>query len=261
MGEPVFLLGSGAEVGAVLGQWQQSVLRERIGRVLRRAEEIEAIALLQQRAERFSDCLRDVAPHWLEEAHALAKAAGVEAWQLLAINCLPGNYWPGDGALCPPAPLSGAATAGAGDSDELVNAYDAQGIDPGMGGGDCTTFFGIGSACLGGETLFHKNREQWDEVQCLYIKQVDGFNRFVGGGDIGNLGTAHLHTEDYWVGANNTGSPLPPEEFEDCSLTDAHTLRYLAERCASLDEIIPAMEDLIARRRLGGGSRNAASSF
>lgn len=252
MGEPIFLLGEASEVGAVQGQWQQAVLRERIGRVLQRADEIKTLGILRERAEKFSNCLLDIAPHWLEEASVQARVAGVEAWQLLAINCLPGNFWPGDGALIPPAPLSSAGT-----SDTLVNAYEAQGIDPGMGGGDCTTFFGIGDACLGGETLFHKNREHWDEVQCLYIKQINGFNRFVGGGDIGNLGTAHLHTEDFWVGANNTGSSVPPEEYEDCVLTDSHTLRYLAERCASLDEIVPAMEQLIARNYLGGGSSNA----
>jgi hypothetical protein len=252
MGEAVYLVGQAAEVGAVQGRLQKAVLSERIERVLRRADETDMIATLRERAGRFGECLGDIAPHWLEEAHALAGAAGVEAWQLLAINCLPGTFWPGDGLLSPPAPLTTVSIG-----DAMVNAYDAQGIDPGMGGGDCTTFFGIGDACLGGETLFHKNREHWDEVQCLYIKQIDGFNRFVGAGDVGNLGTAHLHTDDDWVGANNTGSPLPPEEFQDCSLTDAHTLRYLAERCASLDEIVPAMEELIGRQRLGGGSRNA----
>src|SRR5687767_8608375 len=128
MGEAIFLLGSAPEVGTVQGKWQQTVLNERIRRVLVRAEEIEATEILRERAERFADTLRDIAPHWLEEAGAMAAAAGTEAWQILAINCLPGNFWPGDGALSPPAPLSSAGTG-----DNLVNAYEAQGIDPGMG--------------------------------------------------------------------------------------------------------------------------------
>ncbi|MBV9866569.1 MAG: hypothetical protein JO316_14540 [Abitibacteriaceae bacterium] len=247
MGQPVFLIGQSDEVGALQGELQRAVLTNRIERLLHRAQESQATDLLAARAQRFTELLDDAAPHWLQEAQAIAAAAGLEPWHLLALNCLPGDFW---GERYSSAPL-GEGQSG----DELVNAYEAQGYEP-LLGGDCTTFFGLGEATISGETLFHKNREERDEIQCIYIKQIEGFNRFVGAGDIGNLGTAHLHTEDYWVGANNTGSPVPPTEFEDCALSDSHVLRYLAEHCASLDEIVPALEDLVARRLLGGGGAN-----
>ena len=60
MGEAIFLLGSASEVGAVQGQWQQSVLRERVGRVLVRADETKTTQILRERSERFADTLRDV---------------------------------------------------------------------------------------------------------------------------------------------------------------------------------------------------------
>lgn len=247
MGQPVFLIGEAAEVGAEQGALQRAVLANRVERVLRRAHEAGTLPGLAARAQRLADVLAQATPHWLQEAEALASAAGIEAWHLWAFNCLPGDFW---GDHYQPAPLDDGRL-----SEEVVNAYEAQGYEPLMGG-DCTSFFALGEASISGETLFHKNRESADEVQCLYIKQIAGFNRFVGGADIGNLGTAHLHTEDYWVGANNTGSPVPPSEYEDCALNDCHVLRYLAERCASLDEIIPTLEDLIARQWLGGGGTN-----
>jgi hypothetical protein len=36
---------------------------------------------------------KNAAPHWLEEARAQAQAAAAEAWQLLALNCLPPDFW------------------------------------------------------------------------------------------------------------------------------------------------------------------------
>jgi hypothetical protein len=256
MGEPVFLVGDAREVGIAQGKLQQQFLQERMARVLRRAEASATLPLLQQRSGRFGEVLSSSCPQWLEEAQGISSGAGIELWQLLALNALPENFW---GQEYSPAPLieKNIAHAKAETNEELVNAYEAQGVDLAAGGGDCTTFFALPENTIAGETLFHKNREEKDEVQCIYIKQLENLQRFVGGGEVGNLGSAHLHTENFWVGANNTGSKVLPAEYCDCALSDAHVLRYLGERCASLDDIVPAMEDLIAKNHLGGGAPNA----
>jgi hypothetical protein len=257
MGDPVFLVGPARAVGIAQGTLQRAFLSERIGRMVRRAEGANTMSLLQTRAQRFGEVLAVSCPQWLEEGDGLASGAGIELWQLLALNCLPKGFW-GRGEYSP-APLveKDIARAKAETDEDLVNAYDAQGIDLIAGGGDCTTFFALPESTLTGETLFHKNRDEKDEVQCLYIKQLEKLQRFVGGGDVGNLGTAHLHTENFWCGANNTGSPVASDEYSDCALTDAHVLRYLAEHCANLDEIVPALEDLVAKSHLGGGAFEA----
>lgn len=244
MGESVFLIGEAAEVGAVQGKWQRAVLLERIERTFAHAEATGKSAQLQERATRFENTLAGAAPHWIEEATALAQTAGCEPWQVLAINCLPSDFW---GTQYRPAPLTDLPQG-----RDVLSAYEAQGYEP-MMGGDCTTFIALGEATVSGETMFHKNRDERDEIQCIYIKHLTGTHRFIGGGDIGNLGTAHLHTEDYWVGGNNTGSAIASEEFVDCALSDAHALRWLAERCASLDDIVPQMQILIDNGWLGGG--------
>ncbi|HEX8833430.1 MAG TPA: carcinine hydrolase/isopenicillin-N N-acyltransferase family protein, partial [Abditibacteriaceae bacterium] len=251
MGEPVFVYGSAAEVGAVQGRWQRAVLQERVERTLQRAQHASLTDILRKRAERFGLLLSEAAPHWLGEAHSIAAEAGIEAWHLLAINTLPPVFW---GESYQPAPLSDARL-----TQELIDVYETQGIDPGLGEGECTAFFALGSASISGETVFHKNRDELDEVQCLYIKHIDGYFRFVGGGDIGNLGAAHVHSENFWVGANNTGSAILPNEYQDGALNDAHVLRYLAEKCPTLDALVPAVEELIEKSWLGGGAHECGS--
>jgi hypothetical protein len=256
MGEAVFLVGDPREVGALQGRLQRTFLHERIARILQRAEQTNAALTLQARAGRFATVLQTTCPHWLEEAAGIASDAGLEAWHILALNCLPRDFWAGKYSPAPLVPKDIARAKRETDED-LVNPYDAQGVDLAAGGGDCTTFFALPESTLPGETLFHKNREEKDEVQWIGIKHLQNTQRYIAGGDVGNLGIAHCHTENFWAGANNTGSSVPPQEYSDYVLSDAHTLRYLAERCTTLDEIVPALEELIAREQLGGGAPDA----
>ncbi len=260
MGNPVFLIGDSREVGQLQGELQSAFLRERVQRVVARAETSQTVPLLKTRAEKFAGVLRATCPHWLEEADAMAQSAQVEAWQILAMNCLPENFWGENSQFYAPAPLVEKDIAQAKrdtKGEELVNPIEAQSLDLAAGGGDCTTFFALNGASLSNETLFHKSRDERDEVQTAYIKQCDNRYRFIGGAEVGNLGTAHLHTEHFWAGANNTGSDISPKEYEDCALSDAHVLRYVGENCVGLDDIIPALENLILQNHLGGGAPNA----
>ncbi len=253
MGKPVYLVGHAQEIGAIQGQYQHRVLEERVTRVLSRADDIShrPYLILKERADRFHRVLERMAPHWLEEAQGMAQSANLEDWHVLALNCLPPDFW---GQSYQPALLGNMTIS------EMVNPYDAQGIEIAVGG-DCTSFFALGESVLGSETLLHKSRDERDEVQCVYIKQTDGRFRFVGGGDIGNLGTAHLHTENFWAGANNTGSDVAPEEFVDCAFSDSHALRYFAENCKTLDDIVPACQTLIDHEALSGGGFEKGSIF
>ena len=250
MGQPVFLFGSAPEIGATQGALQHRVLVERVGRTLRRADETSQLENLRERADRFGRVVEVCAPRWIEEAQAMCDLANIELWQLLALNCLPPNFW--NHSYVPP-PLDDSALSG-----EIVNPYDAQGVEVAIGG-DCTSFFALGESVLGGETLLHKSRDERDEIQCAYIKQLDGAFRFVGSADVGNLGTAHCHSENFWAGANNTGSDVSPDEFVDCALSDAHALRYFAENCKTLNDIVPACENLIENNWLGGGGYEKGS--
>jgi len=260
MGQAIYLTGAAAEVGTKQGQLQRQYLVERAERLARR---MHAAALDKStfaiRLDAFEQCLESAAPHWLEEAQATADAAGLECWQLLLFNmALPELAQQQYEA--PPLVARTLEEARAGDRG-IVNPYEAQGTDPAMGEGECTSFFVLGDATTAGETLLHKNRDSYDEVQQIYIKHIDGQHRFVGSADVGNLGTAHLHNEDLFAGANNTGSPLHEEHYQQNALNDCHVLRYVGEKCADMEEIIPCLQELQARHWMSGGGHQLGSIF
>jgi hypothetical protein len=252
MGKAIYLPGGAAEVGTLQGTLQKTFLQERAARFERMMHNAGVNkSTFTPRLAAFEECLLAAAPHWLEEANAVARAAGLELWQLLLWNLsLP--ELPLENALPAPLTLKTLAAARAGD-EGIVNPYEAQGTDPAMGEGECTTFFTLGDSTTAGENLLHKNRDSRDELQNIYIKHINGFRRFVGSGDLGNLGTAHLHSEELFAGANNTGSPLVEGQYQENALNDCHTLRYIGEHCAGLDDIVPCLEDLQSRQLLGGG--------
>jgi hypothetical protein len=253
VGEPVFLDGSASEIGAQIGNWQRAALRERVARTFIRAETLNGTDELKRRVERFARVLESTTPHWLEEATAQADSAEIETWQLLALNCLPPKFW-GRDYIAPS--IDGAPLR-----SDFLNAAEAQGHEHLLGSGECTAFFILGQSTLSGDVLFHKNREVRDETQFAFTRKCPAKFRFIGGADVGNLGTAHCLTENEWAGANNTGSSLISSEYSDCALSDAHALRYFAENCKTLDDIVPACESLIANNWLGGGGFEKGSIF
>ena len=229
---------------------QRATLQERIGRIMRRAEETKAVSTLRERAQRLGENVALVAPHWLEESEALCNAADVELWQVLALNSLPLNFW--QHAYSPPPYANGAPTS---------EALSGESSPASRTESECTAFFALGLATKDGVTLFHKNRDERDEVQWMGTKGLDGCHAWIGGSDIGHLGIAQLYASGNWAGANNSGSQLPPSEYVDCALNDGHVLRYLAEQCAGLDDILPIMHDLLARQLLGGAGVNVGMIF
>jgi hypothetical protein len=224
----ICLTGDAAAIGKLQGELQRPFLEDRAARFERMTYAAQLNeSTLRKRAARFAESLSQIAPHWLEETTALARAAGLEAEQLLSWN-----------ATQPELEKRSYLPA------SIENA------------GECTTFFALGESAANGETVFHKNRESVDEVQTVFIKQSGAAQRFVGSADIGNIGTAHLLNEKGIAGANNTGSLVAPEHVSADGLDDCHLLRYFGETCANLDEIIPCLEDLLARNLVRGASSN-----
>lgn len=250
MTESVSLFGSSRHVGHIQGTLQRKVLQERIGRIMRRAEATHAMSTLRDRAHRLGENVALVAPHWLEESEALCKAAGIELWQMLALNSLPLAFW--QQAYFPPSYATGEPAHEALLSKTPPSPHAES---------ECTAFLALGSATQNGVTLFHKNRDERDEVQWMGAKGLDDCHAWIGGSDIGHLGIAQLYAAGNWAGANNSGSQIPAHEYVDCAFNDGHILRYLAERCADLDDILTALEDLLARQLLGGAGVNVGMIF
>jgi hypothetical protein len=225
MNDSILLPSDPAEAGRIYGRLVAPALRDRIAQMRRVAEAASVSeATLHERGERFRGFVRRIAPEWLDEAEAVASAAGVAPADLYALNALPNHFW-------------AARPAG------------------------CTACLVAGSASAAGATLLHKNRDVVDSTQDLLLRRLDDGSQYLASRDIGSLGIAHLHSGRALAGANNTGSPVPPVETRDCGLLCTHVLRLVAERASTCDEAVAAIEDAIAREVAGGSSPQRGSIF
>jgi hypothetical protein len=225
MPKTVLLSGNPIEIGRAYGDLVASTLRERVERTRRCATRSTwGPADLAERAERFRVFVERIAPEWLDEAEAMAKAAGVEAADLYLINALPRGFW-----------------------------------DTPAGG--CTSALVVGSQSATGRTLLHKNRDVRNEIQDFHVRRTLSGAQLFASRDVGNLGFAHFHSDRLLAGGNNTGGYVVPEEYRDCALGDCHLLRLVAERAGSCDEAIAVLEDAIAKEAAGGGDPHRGAIF
>ncbi len=93
--------GSAATCGRMLGELWAQTLRKRVA-ATRRLQKRHHIpdSELSARVRDFRKILRAVAPHWLREAAAICKAAGISTDELLMLNCLPPDFHTRAGAEC-----------------------------------------------------------------------------------------------------------------------------------------------------------------
>ena len=216
MSQRVLLKGAPREIGRAYGALVEPVLRNRV----RRLWEVAAAAgwsreQLVERAGRFRGFVERIAPEWLDEVEGIAKGAGVGAEALLALNSLPQGFWTRASA-------------------------------------ECTSWVIAGSASATGDTILHKNRDELNEPQDFHVRRVPGDIQVFASRDIGNLGFAHFHSDVALAGANNTGSPIPPDELRECGLNCCHLLRLVAERANSCDDAVAVLEEAVAKEVAGG---------
>ncbi|MBL7224155.1 MAG: hypothetical protein ISS72_09900 [Candidatus Brocadiae bacterium] len=204
-----------AEAGRLHGSLAADALRARLALMHQVAGRAPVSrGELEERAQRFAACLKRIAPAWLDEAEAMASAAGVDATDLLALNALRSSFW--------------------------------------NQAGGCTSALVTGSASSESVTLLHKNRDLIATVQDAFVRLRHDGGRHFASRDIGSLGYAHFHGDCALAGGNNTGSPIPDDELHDCALNCTHLLRLVAERASSCDEALAVLEDAVAKGVAGG---------
>jgi len=227
MSRTILLDGDPWDVGRCCGELAAPFLRDRIERLwAASAGSRWGASQLDERGERFRSYLEKIAPEWLDEAEAMAVAAGVNAADLFVLNALPRGFW------------ESAA-------------------------GGCTSCIVAGSESATGDTLLHKNRDLHNEIQDFALRRTAGGTQIFASRDVGNLGFGHFHSDRALAGANNTGSPIQPDELRECGLSCCHLLRLVAERAASCDDAIAVLEDALAKEVAGGsgGSRGMIFLF
>lgn len=227
MNGTISLAGSAHEVGKEYGALIGPALRARLERVRVQAGSKGLVAAdIRARVPAFTELLDQVAPHWLEEIEGVAAATDIEPADLLALNCLPDDFW-----------------------------------DVSSAGHECTSYLAIGSASATGESLLHKNRDERDWLQNVHVKQLVGTHRYMAGVDIGQVGIAQFVNEHGLCGANNTGSHIPASESIVNGLGDCLVMRFIAERARCCEDALHLIEELIDRGICGGAGPNRGTIY
>lgn len=122
---------------------------------------------LAARSRTYEKILADVAPAWLEEAHAIASSAQINPGAFLALNSLADHLTPVE---------------------------------------KCTSWLAVGKVC-GGRNLLHQNLDWAWNTQNVYIRHITGANKYLGAADVSNFGTAYFLNEKGLAGGANCGGP------------------------------------------------------
>ena len=228
----VELRGTPAEIGETWGTVNRQAVRDAMQRYLAKAstEKLSQETLLR-RAEAFVQIAERIAPHWIEEARAIARAAEVDA--------------------------------------DLYVSFVAN-SPRGIGFHECTSYAAAGKFTQGGVAFFHKNRDNVDRPQAAYIlaSSVKGVNKLIAISNAGATVNCSMivndkglaGSADYPAHLTRKGDPhaLLPEAAEPRfrGMMNGAVLRHVAERAADCAQALDIVRDLIHRGYYAGGTVN-----
>ncbi len=230
---PVELRGTPTEIGTTWGTVNGEAVRRAMEEYLAkaRAEELSEKTLLE-RAQTFVDIAGRIAPHWIEEARAIARAAGVDA--------------------------------------DLYVSFLAN-MPRGIGFHECTSYAVSKEFTQHGALFFHKNRDNVDRDQAGYVltSSVKGVNKFMAISNASAINCSMMVNDkglagsaDYPAHLTRKGDPnalLPePAEPRFRGVMNGFLLRHVAERASSCSEALDVVEDCVKKGYSAGGTVNGA---
>lgn len=226
------LAGPPAEVGRVLG----TINKEQIAHDLevdflkKAAAKQLSPELMIQRAQPAIRIVEKVAPHWIEESRAIARAAGVSEDLYLAFLFTR-------------------------DRDLFLH--------------ECTSYALARSATFGGAILFHKNRDNSERAQAAHLidSSVTGVHKFISVGDVSRIGCSMMvnaeglaGSADYPVHFTRKKDPAAlrpsPGEPQYRGLMSSAILRHIAERASNCGDALAIIEDFVKKGYYAGGKVN-----
>jgi len=185
---------------------------------------------LIERSEAFVRIAEEIAPHWLEEARAIARAAGIDETLYVA--------------------FIGGRTR-----NRFLH--------------ECTSYSISRRHARGNAVFFHKTRDNVEKEQAAYILQgsTKGINKFIAISDASIIGCSMMVNDkglagcgDYPANLTRKDDPsalLPePAEPRYRGMMGGHFLRYIAERASSCAEALDIIEDFVKKGYYAGGTVN-----
>ena len=216
--DAVSLAGPSAEIGALWGRINAPIIREDMQRSFIEPAARDGIseAELIARAERFVAIAREAAPHWLEEAEAIARAAGVDA--------------------------------------ALYQAYIGMVYRGLWQGHECTSYTVSSKYTRDAIPVFHKNRDNKDKPQaaCIVATRLPGLNRFITVTDASVLACMMMVNEKGLAGSADTGG-LRPRTPKHRGVMNTFILRHIAERAGTCGEALGIIRHFVEKGYYAGG--------
>ncbi len=228
----VRLAGASDEIGTIWGQLNKESIRRDLetGYLKRAAAAGISKETLLQRSATSVRIIEQIAPHWLEEARAVARAAGVPEDLYVAF-------------------LDGVVR-------ERFLHEDPE---------ECTSYAVSRAHARDGAILFHKTRDNRDVPQAVYILEssLAGINKFIAVSNAPGIhGFSMMVNEkglagagDYPANRKKDSSTLKlepaPDKFR--GIMAGTILRYIAERAATCAEALAIIEDFVAKGYYAGG--------
>ncbi len=226
------LSGTPEQIGTVWGEMnRENIIRDMEVTYLKRAAD-EGISreTLIERSEAYVRIAEEIAPHWLEEARAIARAAGV-------------------------------------DEDLYIAFIDGQARNRFLH--ECTSYAVSRDYTRDGVILFHKTRDNVDRPQVVPIVEssLEGVNKFITVTDVSRIRCSMMVNEKGLAGAGDYPAEkkkdsstlhLEPAEPQYRGLMAGSILRHIAERASTCAEALAIIEDFVERGYYAGGDVNAS---
>lgn len=227
----VDLCGTPAQVGERWGTVNRQAIENAIERYLAKAktEKLSQETLIE-RAQPFVEIVKRVAPHWIEESRAIARAAGLDADFYLSF---------------------------------LANS------PRGIGFHECTSYAVSREFTRDHAILFHKNRDNVDCEQAAYVlaSSVSGVNKFIAQTNASSINCSMMVNDqglagsaDYPAHLTRKGDPhalLPePAEPRFRGMMNDFLLRHIAERATDCRQALNIIQDFSDKGYYAGGTVN-----
>ncbi|MES2594903.1 MAG: hypothetical protein V4662_06190 [Verrucomicrobiota bacterium] len=228
----VTLKSTPEEIGKAWGELNKTIILEDMQKNYLKKASAAKISdeTLIKRAEEYVKVAKEVAPHWLTEAAATARAIGVD--------------------------------------ETLYQAFiDSQSRNRFLH--ECTSYSVSKEHTKDGVILFHKTRDNVDrpQVACIVQSSIPGIHKFITVSDASRIRCSMMVNEKGLAGSGDYPAEkkkdsstlvLPPAAPQYRGVMAGSILRHIAERATTTAEALEIIQDFVKKGWYAGGDVNAS---
>lgn len=214
----VTLAGTPAELGTIWGQINVDAVKHDLEEYYLKPARARGITPeeLVRRAGVFVELAKQLAPHWLPETEAVARAAGVDPDVYLAyVGTVYRGLWAGE---------------------------------------DCTSYAISSKFTHEKGIFFHKNRDNQPKSQCAFLIDADvpGVNRFISVSDASVISCMMMVNEKGLAGSADVGG-LKIDKPRHRGWMNTALLRHVAERADDCQQALAIVREFVEKGWYAGG--------